>query len=203
MDTAFDARLSSPSVMRNRGAILDVLRTGLPTTGKGLEIASGSGEHIVYFADQLPGLTWIPSDPSADARASIAAWRAQEDQPNVLAPLDLDAAASHWPIDRADVVLAINMVHISPWAATLGLLGGASRILPSGGLLYLYGPYVQSARPLATGNIMFDADLKARNSEWGLRHLDDVVHEASLVGLCLARIVDMPANNLSVIFTKS
>jgi SAM-dependent methyltransferase len=202
METASDARLSSPAALRNRGPILELLRTTLPTTGKVLEIASGSGEHITYFAAALTELTWIPSDSSPDARASIAAWLAVEDRPNILSPIDLDAASSAWPVDRTDAVIAINLTHISPWTATLGLLKGASRVLAPGGLLYLYGPYIETDKPLAPGNVQFDADLRSRNTDWGIRRLDDVVAEATLVGLQLERVIDMPANNLSVFFTR-
>jgi cyclopropane fatty-acyl-phospholipid synthase-like methyltransferase len=203
MATTFDFRLSSPAALRNRGPVLDVLRTMLPPGGRVLELASGTGEHITHFATSLPTLTWITSDPSAEARRSIAAWLVAEDCPNVLAPLNLDAALPVWPVDRANAVIAINLVHISPWAATLGLLAGASRILPPGGALYLYGPYIQADRPLADSNVLFDADLRQRNSEWGIRRLDDVVDEAARAGLTLDRVIDMPANNLSVIFVRN
>lgn len=200
METAHDARLSSPAALRNRDPILAVLRTVLPPAGTVLEIASGSGEHILHFAAAMPTLSWQPSDASAQARASISAWRAAGPQPNILAPLDLDAAAPAWPIDRADAVLAINMVHISPWAATIGLFRGAARLLPAGGPLVLYGPYHRSGVTPAPSNVAFDADLRSRNSDWGIRHLDDVVRGAALAGLQLDRVVEMPANNLSLVF---
>lgn len=197
-----DARLSSPAALRNRGPILDVLRTVLPDSGTVLEVASGSGEHILHFAGALPALTWQPSDPSPAARASIAAWLDEERHDNVLAPLALDAAAPQWPVTRADAVLAINMVHISPWRATLGLLDGAARLLPPGGTLFLYGPYRRAGIPLSESNAAFDADLKARNPDWGLRDLDAVAAAADAAGLTLARVVEMPANNLSVMFAR-
>lgn len=197
-----DARLSSPAVLRNRDPILDVLRVVLPALGTVLEIASGSGEHILHFAAALPALTWQPSDPSPVARASIAAWRDAERPGNVRAPLTLDAATEHWPVDHADAVLAINMVHISPWDATLGLLAGAARLLPAGGPLLLYGPYRRDGVPLAASNLAFDADLKARNPEWAIRDLGAVITVADAAGLGLERIVEMPANNLSVVFAR-
>lgn len=199
-----DVRRTSPAALRNREPILAVLRTMLPLSGTILEIASGSGEHIVHFAQALPNLVWQPSDPSDAARASIAAWIGLGDAPrSVLPPLALDAGQAEWPIDRADAILAINMVHISPWCATLGLLRGAGRVLPPDAPLFLYGPYRQSDRPLAPSNAAFDADLRARNSAWGLRALDDVAVSARESGLALERIVDMPANNLAVIFRRA
>jgi SAM-dependent methyltransferase len=197
-----DPRRSSPAARRNRDPILDVLRTVLPEAGIVLEIASGSGEHVLHFAAALTTLTWQPSDPSEDALASIAAWIADDTPPNVCAPLYLDAAAERWPVDRADAVIAINMVHISPWAATLGLLRHAGQLLPDNGPLVLYGPYRREGQALAPSNAAFDADLRARNPEWGLRLLEDVVREAEAAGLRLDRVVAMPANNLSVIFRR-
>jgi len=197
-----DIRRSSPATLRNREPILDILRTVLPQDGLVLELASGSGEHVMHFAAALPNLTWQPSDPSTDARASIGAWGAAEKLKNVLPPLDLDATAESWPIARADAVIAINMVHISPWAATLGLLRHAGNLLASGGALFLYGPYQRENEALAPSNAAFDADLRARNPAWGLRYLEEVTREAEAVGLKLDRVVTMPANNLSVIFVR-
>ena len=198
-----DPRRSSPAALRNRDPILDVLRSVLPKDGTILELASGSGEHVVHFAAALPDLTWQPSDPSENARASIDAWIAAEQPHNILAPLDLDATAESWPIARADALIAINMVHISPWAATLGLLRHAAHLLPTGGPLFLYGPYRRESEELVPSNAAFDADLRARNPAWGLRSLEDVTREAEAVGLLLDRVVAMPANNLSVIFLRA
>jgi len=197
-----DVRLSSPAALRNRDPILDVLKTVLPERGSVLEIASGSGEHILHFASALPRLTWQPSDPSDASRASIAAWLTAERPANVLAPLALDAASTDWPVAAVDAVLAINMVHISPWAATLGLLAGASRLLLPGAPLFLYGPYRRGAEPMAASNIAFDADLKARNPEWGIRDLNAVAAAADTFGFNLDRVLEMPANNLSVVFVR-
>ncbi|MCZ4289739.1 DUF938 domain-containing protein [Hoeflea alexandrii] len=197
-----DQRLSSPSALRNRGPIADVLRTVLPESGTVLEIASGSGEHITHFATLFPALSWQPSDPSPEARASILEWREAEGVANVLPPLDLDAAGETWPIDHADAIISINMVHISPWQATLGLLKGAGRLLPAGGALFLYGPYRRQGQPFALSNEAFDASLRARNPAWGIRLLEDVEDAAEQAGLVLTATVEMPANNLSVIFRR-
>lgn len=197
-----DLRRSSPSVTRNREPILGVLRTVLPPVGTVLEIASGSGEHAFHFASALPGLAWQPSDPSEQARVSIAAWALELKRDNLLAPLDIDATADDWPIDRADAVIAINMVHISPWAATVGLLRHAAMLLPTGGPLVLYGPYRRKGESLAPSNAAFDADLRARNPAWGLRELETVVLEAGKEGLLLDQIVAMPANNICVTFLR-
>ncbi|QXQ05316.1 DUF938 domain-containing protein [Sphingosinicellaceae bacterium] len=203
MNDLHDPRLSSPAVFRNRLAILEVLQAALPPSGSVLEIASGSGEHITYFAGRLPALNWQPSDPSPAARASIAAWTAGARLANVGPPLDLDASARPWPVSTVDAILAINMIHISPWAATQGLLQEAGRLLASGGLLYLYGPFLQAGVPLAPSNVAFDADLRDRNLAWGLRDLADIAAEAALSGLVLETVLPMPANNLSVIVRRT
>jgi hypothetical protein len=197
-----DDRLYYPATQRNRDAILDVLRDTLPATGLVLEIASGSGEHIVYFAQALPGLTFQPTDPDADALRSIAAWIAEHRLDNIRPPVVLDAASGQWPVTQSDAILCINMIHISPWSATLGLLREAARILPAGAPLYLYGPYVQSGVVTVPSNEAFDASLKARNPEWGLRHLDDVAAAAREAGFSAPTVTPMPANNLSVVFRK-
>ena len=197
-----DARLSSPAVFRNRGPILEILRNVLPAQGVVLEVASGSGEHITYLAERLPTLDWQPSDPSPAARASIAAWTAADRLANVRAPLDVDAITLPWPVSAADAILAINLVHISPWAATQGLLREAARLLPPGGLLYLYGPFIQAGIPLAPSNAAFDADLRDRNVAWGLRELAAVEAAAAASGLKIETVLPMPANNLSVILRR-
>lgn len=199
--TSLDLRRIAPAAARNRDPILDVLRDLLPPSGVVLELASGSGEHIVHFARALPDLQWQPSDPSPDARASIAAWTAAEGLDNVAPPLALDAAGE-WPTMQADAILCINMIHISPWAATQGLMRGAGAILPSGGLLYLYGPYRRAGVPLEPSNAAFDADLRARNPEWGLRDLENVSACAAQHGLRVEAVLPMPANNLSVLLRR-
>ena len=179
-----------------------MLRSALPASGLALEVASGSGEHAVAFARAFPDLVWQPSDPSPEARASIAGWSAAEGLANIRPPLDLDATQPAWPIDRADAILCINMIHISPWAATEGLMRGAGRLLAPGGLLYLYGPYRQSGVATAPSNEAFDADLRRRDPAWGLRQLDAVGDCAAAHNLALDRVVAMPANNLSVLFRR-
>ncbi len=193
----------APAAARNRQPILEVLRPRLPARGLVLEVASGTGEHAVHFAAALPGLDFQPSDPDADARASIDAWRADSGLPNLRPALALDAAAPAWPIEAADAILCCNMIHISPWASAVGLVGGAGRILPPGGLLYLYGPYRREGRHTAPSNEAFDADLKRRNPAWGVRDLEAVAALAAAAGLAGPEVVQMPANNLSVVFRKA
>ena len=197
-----DERRSAPATLRNRDPILAVLRRVLPETGLVLELASGTGEHAVHFAHAMPALRWQPSDPSPDARESIAAWTAAEGLTNMLPPLDLDAASEDWPITRADALVCINMIHISPWQATEGLMRGAGRLLGPGQPLYLYGPYRRPGRMLEPSNEAFDADLKRRDPRWGLRDLDAVTACAKANGLALEHVTEMPANNLSVVFRK-
>lgn len=195
-------RRRAPATQRNREPIAAVLREELPESGLVLEIASGTGEHAVHFAGLFPRLDWQPSDPDADARASIAAWRDQAGHPNLRPPIEIDASRGNWPIAFADALLCINMVHISPWEATLGLLDGAARLLQKGAPLILYGPYLRGDVPTATSNIAFDADLRARNAAWGIRRLEDVTAEAARRGLARTRIAEMPANNLTLIFRR-
>jgi SAM-dependent methyltransferase len=202
MAQAHDARLYYPHVARNRDPILDVLRRVLPARGLALEVASGSGEHAAYFAKHLPRLTWQPSDPDAGALASIAAHREADALPNLLAPIRLDVTADEWPLARADALICANMIHIAPWAGCRGLMAGAGRVLTPGGVLYLYGPYMIGGRHTAPSNAAFDADLRARNPEWGIRDLADVAALAERHALALAETVQMPANNLSVIFRR-
>ncbi len=196
-------RRNAPATERNRDPIAAVLREELPATGLILEIASGTGEHACHFAGLFPALEWQPSDPDPSSIESIAAWRELEGHANLRAPLMLDAAGAAWPVDSADALLCINMVHISPWAATLGLLEGAARLLPKGAPLILYGPYLREEVPTAPSNLAFDADLRARNPEWGLRRLEDVTAEAAARGLARTRVVDMPANNLMLVFRRA
>ncbi len=196
------ARRSAPAALRNRDPILDVLRETLPERGEVLEVASGTGEHVLHFASHFPGLTFQPSDPDTIARESIEAWIAESDAHNIKPAILLDASAATWPVTAADAILCINMIHISPWRATEGLVRGAAALLPSGAPLYLYGPYRRRDQPTAASNEEFDESLRARDASWGLRVLEDVAELAETHGLTLARIVTMPANNLSVIFRK-
>lgn len=191
---------NAPATLRNRDAIVDVLRDVLPEHGTVLEVASGSGEHVVHFATAFRTLDWQPSDRDPAALQSIAAWAAEAGLVNVAESLLLDAQAEPWPLASAAAILCINMVHISPWAATLGLLRAAARLLPEGGPLYLYGPYIRAGVETAPSNLAFDQSLKSRDPAWGLRDIADVEAAATKEGLALDRIVEMPANNLSLIF---
>jgi SAM-dependent methyltransferase len=195
-------RRHAPAAARNRQPILKVLRPHLPATGLVLEIASGTGEHTMHFAAALPGLTFQPSDPSDEARASIDDWTRTLGLRNVRPALAVDASASTWPITQADAILCSNMIHISPWAATEGLIAGAARLLGEGGLLYLYGPYFRAGVPTAPSNADFDADLRRRNPAWGIRSLEQVAALAHANGFTPPTIVEMPANNLSVLFRR-
>ncbi|MGB7098460.1 MAG: DUF938 domain-containing protein [Xanthobacteraceae bacterium] len=202
MPEASDPRLYQGHVARNREPILDVLKRVLPSAGLVVEIASGSGEHAVSFAKALPGISWQPTDIDAAALASIAAHRAAAGAANLLAPLHLDTTVQPWPVAHADVVVCNNMIHISPWAVTEALIRGAARILPAGGVLFLYGPYKIDGRHTAPSNEDFDVSLRARNPEWGIRDLGDVTDLAARHGFVLAETMPMPANNLSVIFRR-
>ena len=197
-----DPRFSSPAALRNRDPIADLLRDVLPQNGTVLELASGSGEHVIHFAALFPELVWQPSDPSPEARASVEAWVEAEKLTNVLQPINVDASSETWPISRADAMIAINMIHISPWPATQGLLRHAGRLLPAGGPLILYGPYRRQGQPLVASNVEFDASLRARNPEWGIRLLEDVQSLAEQSGLSLTSVTELPANNLGVGFTR-
>ncbi|MDI4664654.1 class I SAM-dependent methyltransferase [Xanthobacter autotrophicus] len=199
---SLDARRSAPAVARNREPIAAMLAPLLPASGLVLEIASGTGEHAVHLARRMPHLTWQPSDPSPDARASIAAWTAAEGLGNVRPPLALDAAAADWPVGKVDAVMCVNMIHISPWEATEGLMRGAGARLPPDGVLFVYGAFRQDGVPTAPSNEAFDADLKRQDPRFGLRNLADVAACAARNGLVLARVAEMPANNLSLVFRK-
>lgn len=196
------AKQTHPSVARNREHILGELRRILPAEGTVLEIASGYGEHAAYFAEHLPSLAWQPTDPEVDRRESIAAWRAEAGLANLRAPLDLDVTAATWPVDCADAMVCINMVHISPWEATEGLLAGAARVLAPGGPLVLYGAYLRKDRETAPSNLEFDRDLRGRDARWGVRQLEDVQAAASSAGLRFDEVVDMPNNNYTVVFRR-
>jgi hypothetical protein len=197
------ARRSAPAALRNREPIAQVLAEWLPASGLVLEIASGSGEHAVHFAQSFPQLEWQPSDVHPDALASIEAWRAAAGLPNLRSPLVLDASSADWPIDRADALLSINMVHISPWASALGLVAGAARLLAPGAPLILYGPWLKDDVPTAPSNLDFDADLKRRDAEWGLRRVEDFAAAAGKRGLGLIETRPMPANNMMLLFRRA
>jgi SAM-dependent methyltransferase len=197
-----EAKRFAPATVRNRDAIVAVLRDVLPERGTVLEIASGTGEHIVHFGHAFPHLHWQPSDYDAAGLASIAAWSAESGLANILPPVRIDASAAHWPVGGVDALICINMIHIAPWSATEGLMVGAGRLLPAGGALYLYGPYREADVPTVESNEAFDVSLKSRNPEWGLRQVEDVAALAEQHGLTLESRIAMPANNLSLFFRQ-
>ncbi|AOJ05833.1 SAM-dependent methyltransferase [Burkholderia mayonis] len=196
------SRQWAPATERNREPILDVLKRVLPVRGTVLEIASGTGQHAIHFAAALPDLVWQPTDTEAAARASIAAWAADAALPNLRAPLALDVCVEPWPLAAADAIVCINMIHIAPWAAACALFDGAARVLPDGGVLYLYGPYRRGGAHTAESNAQFDAQLRSRDPAWGVRDLETVAELGRAADLALDEIVEMPANNLSVVFRK-
>lgn len=198
-----DNRLHSAAAARNRAPILEALRAVLPMNGRVLEIASGTGEHVVHFAAAFPAVTFCPSDPDPGSRESILAWIASCGVKNVAAPVALDAAKTPWPVAEADAIICINMVHISPWAATEGLFDGARAILSAGAPLYLYGPYRRCGAHTAPSNAAFDASLRAQNAFWGVRDLEALVDLGRARGFEAPEIVEMPANNLSLIFRRA
>lgn len=198
--TGEDARRSAPAAARNREPIADVLKEWLPPGGTVLEVASGTGEHAIWFAEHFPNLDWQPSDTHLDALFSIAAWQAQSGLPNVRKPALIDASNPDWPIASADAVVNINMAHISPWEASLGLLEGAARVLPEEGPLILYGPWLKEDIETAASNLAFDADLKSRDQRWGLRRVEDFASTAADRGFEFVESRQMPANNLMLLF---
>jgi hypothetical protein len=193
---------SAPAALRNRDPIAEVLREWLPARGLVLEIASGTGEHAVHFAGRFPNLEWQPSDIHPDALHSIAAWREQVSLPNVRPPLPIDASSADWPIERSDAVLSINMVHISPWSSSLGLISGAARLLAVGAPLILYGPWLKEDVPTVQSNLDFDADLKRRDPEWGLRSVEEFAAAAGEKGIELVETRPMPANNMMLLLRR-
>jgi SAM-dependent methyltransferase len=197
------ARRSAPAALRNREPIAEVLQDWLPTYGLVLEIASGTGEHAAFFAERFPALEWQPSDVHPDALESIAAWREATGLPSLRVPLVVDAASADWPIDRADAMLSINMVHISPWASALGLLDGAERLLGPGAPLILYGPWLKDDIETAPSNAAFDTDLKRRDPAWGLRRVEDFAAAAEERGLAIEAMRPMPANNLMLLLRRT
>lgn len=198
-----DQRVFSPSAARNSAPILEALKRYLPTHGVVLEIGCGTGEHAVCFAEAMPALTWLPSDPDPASRASTASWIMFKGLNNVLAPLDVDTRSAEWGVEGLapfDAMVSINMIHIAPWAATIGLFSGAGRLLRSGGLLLLYGPFMHNGAHNAPSNAAFDESLKARNRSWGLRDIAEIEGVAGAAGLRLDETVDLPANNKLLVF---
>jgi hypothetical protein len=209
MDIENTLKKYAPATQRNREAILDILKLVLPPTGTILEIASGTGEHGVFFAPNLSPRKWLPSDPNPTLRDSITAWSQELKCDNLYPPLNIDASDRLWEVENNSqpdlsitALVNINMIHISPWSACLGLMAGACRILTSGGILYLYGPYKINAKHTAASNQAFDESLKMQNPEWGVRDLDEVIEVAKQNHFTLLNTYQMPANNLSVVFIK-
>lgn len=198
-----DARETAPSPERNKQPILEVLARVLPPRGLVLEIGSGTGQHVAHFAKLLPALTFQPSEMDRDRHASIAAWAAAGGLSNVRPPLAIDVTKRPWPVSAADAVVCINVIHISPWEATLALMAGAGMILPPGGVLVTYGPYTRDGAHTSPSNEAFDESLQARNPLWGVRDIDKVAQVAGNEGLTLAEVVHMPANNLTLVWRKS
>ena len=196
----------APATQRNREPILKVLQKFLPSRGNILEIASGTGEHAVFFASHFQDCLWYPSDRDAELRASIAAWSKEYQKDNLQPPLDIDASEEQWEVETKkmaiDAIVNINMIHISPYSACEGLMAGAGRILPSNGILYLYGPYKREGQHTSLSNEAFDKSLRDRHSQWGVRNLEDVIALAETNNLSLKEVIGMPANNLSVVFLK-
>lgn len=206
--TLEDKRRFAPATQRNQDPILSVLQRILPKSGTILEIASGTGEHAVFFSSALKPCIWQPSDPDPILRESILAWKEFSPSEYLRDPLDLDVCTPQWPIEVAPVdpsisaVVNINMIHISPWEACLGLMAGARRILPSEGILYLYGPFRREGKHIAVSNAQFDESLRLQDPTWGVRDLEAVQEVALSEGLLCQEVVSMPANNLSVIFKR-
>jgi SAM-dependent methyltransferase len=196
------AKQHAPATLRNRDAIAQVLARELPAQGRVLEIASGTGEHAAFFAERFPALEWQPSDPSGEALATIAAYRVDYPGGNLAGPVLLDAAAPEgWPVAAAEAIVCINMVHISPWEATLGLFAGAARLLDRhGGPLILYGPYLEQGVDTAPSNLEFDASLKARDGRWGLREAEALDRLAEMSGMARSARYGLPTNNIMLVY---
>ncbi|MDZ7787129.1 MAG: DUF938 domain-containing protein [Halofilum sp. (in: g-proteobacteria)] len=192
----------SPAAERNAEPILAQLRRVLPATGRVLEIASGTGQHAVHFAGALEGVEWQPSDTDPEALRTIGARVEQADLPNLRPPLTVDVQAREWPLDHADAIVCVNLLHISPWTATRGLLAGAARCLPRGGVLAIYGPFKISGTHTAESNARFDADLRARDAQWGIRDIADVAATATEHGLDHEETIALPANNHLLVFRR-
>jgi len=198
-----NGKWSIPAAERNKDPILGVLARVLPSRGLVLEVASGTGQHVMHFAEALSALTWQPSDPDAELRESIALRIQEERRANVDWPIDLDVTKLPWPLQTADAVVAINLIHVAPWSATQALFEGAKALLSTQDVLFLYGPYRRFGRHTSMSNEQFDSDLRAQDSEWGLRDLESVSEVAAISGFALAEIVEMPANNLAVVFKRT
>ena len=192
----------APAAERNRQPILDVLRRVLPPAGLVLEVASGTGQHAIFFSERLPALQWQPTDASPEALQSIGARVDDAARDNLLAPLNLDVRSPQWPISQADALLCINMIHISPWEATEALFQGASQLLEVGAPLITYGPYRLHGEHTAPSNAAFDQSLRSRNARWGVRDIDDLRDLGGRTGFVLEERVGMPANNMILVWTR-
>lgn len=201
-ENTYEKRFSE-ACERNKDPILAVLKEIFPKQGLVLEIASGTGQHAIHFASNLPDITWQPSDMDPELRSSVHAWRAEFNLENLNAPVHLDVTSENWPVENADVMMCANMIHIAPWEACIGLLEGAGRILHEDGILCMYGPYKVGGKHTAPSNESFDQSLRARDASWGIRNLDDVAFEARRRGLHLIKTVKMPSNNFCVIYRKT
>jgi SAM-dependent methyltransferase len=195
--------LHAAATERNRQPIVQVLRRVLPPTGLVLEIASGTGQHVAFFARELPALGWQPSDPSPVHLDSIRAWTVASAVDNVAAPLQLDVEVAPWPIARADAILNINMLHIAPWSAAEALFRGAAKLLAPAGVLFVYGPFKRDGRHTAESNARFDERLRAEDPRWGVRDLAEVQAVAAAAGFADPEVIAMPANNLSLVFRRT
>ena len=192
----------APAAERNRQPILDVLRRVLPPAGLVLEVASGTGQHTIFFSEHLPALHWQPTDASSEALQSIGAWVDEAARKNLLAPLELDVRSPQWPVTKADALLCINMIHISPWEATEALFQGASQLLAGGSPLVTYGPYRLHGEHTAPSNAAFDQSLRSRNARWGVRDIDELRELGGRTGFVLEERVSMPANNMILVWTR-
>lgn len=190
----------SPASERNKDPILDVLRGVVPAQGRVLELSAGSGQHTVYFAAAFPGVSWQPTDVDEVALLSVAAHRDEAGLANVLEPRPLDVTSGDWGVDPVDVVLSINMIHITPWACSEGLFAGAARVLVPGGALVTYGPYNVDGAFTSESNARFDGSLRSRDPRWGIRDLADLLGLAEAAGFTREQVVAMPANNMTVVY---
>jgi SAM-dependent methyltransferase len=201
-DVLADGRIVSPSAERNKGPIAELLMRVLPEQGDVLEVGSGTGQHVQHFAQAMPHIRWQPTERDADCLKSIASWLALALVPNVNAPIRLDVHDKIWPVGEVAAVVCLNMIHIAPPSATEALLHGAGRVISSGGILFLYGPYRRQGRHTSASNEAFDDLLRAENPTWGVRNLEDVALLAASEGLELQEVHDLPANNLAIVFSK-
>ena len=197
-----DPRRHAPATLRNRQAIAEQLKTALPASGRVLEIASGTGEHVSFFAGLFPRLDWQPSEPDPMLRQSIVAYGADSGLANLAPPLDLDVTQRPWPVDSVAAILCVNLLHIAPWAVTEALMAGAGEVLPPGAPLMIYGPFMREGRHTADSNAAFDRGLQMENPAWGVREMEAVENLARQNGLALADVAAMPANNFFLRFEK-